>query len=72
MSTESIFHIDETPTEDYPIRILRAYRNLCDGRWASSGEEENPVIILWNELSDKRAALLDKAIAVLEKELRKP
>jgi len=66
-----IIHVDATPDEDYPIRILRAYRRNCDWRWSSTtdgGDETNPLVITMNELNDKRVALLDKAIALLENE----
>jgi len=60
-------HIDATPNEHYPLRILRAYRADCNGRWAdtSYGHAGGPLTIALNEMQDRRAAILDKAIAVL-------
>ena len=71
---EPMIHVDATPDEDYPIRILRAHRSNCDLRWSSTttgDDETNPLVIAMNELNDKRAALLDKAIALLEKDRKK-
>ena len=65
-------HIDATPDEDYPRRILEAYRRDCDFRWSDSSIPEtptsNPLIIAMNEMQAQRAAVLDKAIAVLHGE----
>ena len=60
-------HIDATPDDGYPIRILRAYRADCDMRWAdtSDGDVGNPLTVALNEMQDKRAAILNKAIAAL-------
>lgn len=72
MTQESIMHIDSTPNNDYPLRILRAYRANCDVKWSdntSSAENEkqlNPMLKLMNNHCDERAIILDNAISVLE------
>lgn len=62
-------HVDETPDEDYPIRILRAYRERCDYLISSTtlmdGEKENPLFVEMNKLQKKRAKILDRAIKKL-------
>ena len=59
--------VDATPNEDYPIRILQAYRQRCFEKWATSidGSCDNPVYQLMNEDQDKRLLILDKAIEIL-------
>jgi len=60
-------HIPATPDDGYPLRILRVYRADCDMRWAdtSDGDVGNPLTVALNEMQDKRAAILDRAIAAL-------
>jgi len=55
----------------YPIGILKDHRDSCNGRWSMSSVEieETPFMKAMNELQEKRAEILDKAIAILEKEL---
>lgn len=69
---EAILHIDSTPDKDYPLRILRAYRENCNVKWSSSAGEEktttNPLLIKMNQDCDERARILDKAIKILNKE----
>ena len=71
LEDEVLSHVDATPDEYYPIRILEAHRQNCNSKWSStvtlSGmDENNPLIIELNKASDKRAVLLDKAIDVLK------
>jgi hypothetical protein len=64
-----IFHVDATPNEEYPLRILRAYRNNCDFMYSESSQEideSNPLIKALNDSQRKRAEILDEAIAILE------
>ena len=71
---QEIMHVDATPTPDYPIRILRAYRDLGRlSKWSSTmGDiEGNAIIIAMNEWQSQRNELLDKAIAILEKAAKK-
>ena len=66
VNQEPIRFIDATPNEEYPLRILKAYRQQCDCRWVEStdgSEPTNPLLKLMNELNEQRAAILDKAIA---------
>lgn len=62
-------HIDATPNDGYPLRILRAYRADCDMRWSLSttngGQDATPLMEQLNALQDQRAAILDKAITAL-------
>lgn len=60
--------IDATPDEDYPLRILKAYRENCNSRWATGtgGECDNLLFALMNEHAEQRAKILDKAIGKLE------
>ena len=74
LTQEPILHVDATPDEDYPLRILRAYRENCDCMWATTtdGKEDaaSPLLVLMNEHNRKRAIILNKAILFLEKERR--
>jgi len=65
---ETILHINGTPDKDYPLRILQAYRQNCDCKWADNtgkNEPTNSLFKMMNEQNDKRAMLLDKAITKL-------
>lgn len=64
VTQDALLWIDATPNEDYPLRILRAYRQNCDCRWVS--DEPSKLVNLMNEDAQKRANLLDRAIAILE------
>ena len=64
---QSIEHVDATPDAEYPVRILRAYRQNCDMRWEAS--PPSPLCDELNRLQEQRARLLDQAIAVLEDQL---
>ncbi len=67
---QPIIHVDATPDNDYPLRILRAYRANCDMRWAETtnpdGAVTNPMLVAMNEHQAQRAAILDNAILCLE------
>jgi hypothetical protein len=68
MIEQPILHVDATPDENYPLRILQAYRRMCDGKWSASSvgvDETNPLIKALNDMQDKRAKILDKAITKL-------
>jgi len=64
LTQEPIRSISAVPDEEYPIRILKAYRENCNCRWG--GDLDNPLIKAMNEDCDKRAEILDKAIRTLE------
>mgnify|MGYP001602384736 CR=1 FL=1 len=70
VTREPILHVDATPGEDYPLRILRAYRANCDVRWARTARGEadptDPLLAMMNRAQVARAAILDRAIATLE------
>ncbi len=75
MNEQEIMHVDATPDGEYPLRILRVYRERCNSRWSStwgsvSNQEENPVCVAMNKWQDERAEILDKAIAILEEHMR--
>ncbi len=67
-------YIDETPTDDYALRILRAYR---DQDWIpSSGSTDDGASAFnsaWikevNDILKQRKVVLDRAIAILEEHL---
>lgn len=62
--------VDATPDEDYPLRILRMYRQACDIEWSSTGlsADVSEACDVMNKAQKERIALLDKAIGVLENE----
>ena len=69
LTNQPILFIDGTPNKDYSLRILRAYRQLCNCRWgdtANGTDTENPLLKLMNEHCRQRAEILDKAITTLE------
>ena len=71
VTQEPIIGIDATPNEEYPLRILRTYRENCNCRFSStssSGEDEelDPFCKVMNEACEKRARFLDVAIEILE------
>jgi hypothetical protein len=67
LTQQAIMHVDATPDEGYPLRILRAYRENCNCRWATTTDGAMDALCgMMNEMCDKRAAILDKAIARLE------
>ena len=70
ITQQPILYIDMTPTDDLAIRILKSYRENCNCKWASDTDgskvETNPLLKAMNEMNDQRAAILDKAIELLE------
>ena len=67
---QAVLYIDATPDKDYPLRILQAYRQDCNCQWAENttgGEPTNPLLKVMNDQNNKRAKVLDKAIAKLLK-----
>lgn len=70
VTQEPIMHVDCTPDADYPLRILRAHRENANVRWELTGgfsDEARQAYVDMNEGCVQRAALLDEAIAVLER-----
>jgi len=65
---QNFLYVDATPDENYPLRILQAYRRIGNSKWSSSSmeiDEDHPLIRAMNEAQEKRNALLDKAIEIL-------
>ena len=62
-----LLHVDATPDNDYPLRILRAYRENCNVKWIAT--PPSVVYDQMNEMCDQRAKILDRAITLLEKAL---
>lgn len=64
---QEILFIDATPDEEYPLRILEAYRANCDTKWVTDtdGNCSNPMFQQMNEDQNKRAELLNDAIKKL-------
>ena len=70
LTHQPILHVDSTPDEEYPLRILRAYREGCNCLWSDTTQgtdTENPLLKLMNEHQKQRVEILDRAIAILEK-----
>lgn len=68
LTQQPILHVDGTPNEGYPLRILEAYRQRCDCRWAENAGDDkvtNPLLIMMNEHCEQRADILDRAIEKL-------
>lgn len=63
---EPILHVDSTPDNEYPLRILRAYRENCNVRWQADGKIDSKIYDVMNEHCEQRAIILDRAIAILE------
>ncbi|KKN01215.1 hypothetical protein LCGC14_1129790 [marine sediment metagenome] len=73
LTQEPIQHVDCTPDAGYPLRILKAHRENYECRWECDGEMSDgtkEMIAAINEGCAMRATLLDKAIAILEREGR--
>jgi hypothetical protein len=66
---EPVMYVDATPDDMYPLRILRAYRENCNSKFAtdSEGNCDNVLFQIMNDHCDQRAKVLDKAIEILEK-----
>ncbi len=65
ITQQELLHVDGTPDEEYPIRILLAYRENCNCKWKA-----DPPHPLWDRMNsdqDERATLLDAAIAALRR-----
>jgi environmental stress-induced protein Ves len=69
---QEYMHVDSTPDDEYPIRILKMYRFACDTEFSVTGlgEEISEIYDIMNQAQRERAKLLDEAIGTLEKEKR--
>lgn len=69
ITEQSIIIVDATPDEEYPLRILKAYRQNCNAQWGDTTNPDspvaNPLLKIMNEHNNKRADILDRAIARL-------
>lgn len=69
MTEPIILLVDATPDDDYPIRILRAHLESEEGSEFTDNLEglppSNPMLVVLNDASIERAAILRRAIAVL-------
>ena len=69
VTQEPIIHVDATPNEEYPLRILKAYRENCNCKFSETTNQGDqiisPLIKVMNEHNEKRAEILDRAIAKL-------
>lgn len=67
---QAVMNLDATPDEGYVLRILQAYRDNCNVKWATStdGTCDNPLYQTMNEHQEERAKLLDSAIEKLKDE----
>ena len=68
LTQEPVEYVDSTPDENYPIRILEAYRENCNSFWEVHGltGEEKHFYDMLNEHQISRAKILDKAINKLK------
>jgi len=75
LTQQAIQHVDGTPDREYPLRILKVYRQNCDSRWmVGTWDEKKQEYIedgvsihsLMNQTQRERTKLLDEAIKVLE------
>lgn len=58
---QELCFVDATPDAEYPLRILRAHRELCNCTYAGDWPAD-----LMNQWNTERARVLDRAIDVLE------
>ncbi len=68
VTKESILHVDSTPDDEYPLRILRAYRKNRNVHWEVEGGIDSKIYDEINEHQKQRAKILDRAIVKLESE----
>ena len=64
---QPIIHVDVTPDEGLPLRILMAYRENCNVRWEvhGLGGDESRVYDMMNADCERRAEILERTIALL-------
>ena len=71
LTQQAIEVVDSTPDNEYPIRILQAYRENCNCKWATDtdGNCDNALFSIMNEHCEQRAKIPDEAIKLLIKNL---
>ena len=65
-SREEIIHVNACPDSEYPIRILEAYLAMNEGTWIMGDGGAEELADIMNEAQEERAALLHRAIALLQ------
>jgi len=74
LTKQPLNHVDGTPNKDYPIRILKSFRENCNCHYTSSSDgSEDGLSEFMKEMNrnqEKRAKILDEAIAILSREMR--
>lgn len=59
-------HVNATPDDELPIRLLQAYRDDCDILWSTDGDGVNKTLAeIMNKSQQERAVILDKALEKL-------
>jgi len=68
ITKQMVLHVDGTPDENYPLRILQTYRDNCNVMWATTmdGSCDNPLFTEMNKHQRQRAEILDRAMAKLK------
>jgi hypothetical protein len=72
LDSVGINHVNATPDGKYALRILESYRHNASTKWIVEGLSDGEKILYnhMNEDQDKRVEELDKAIAILRRELK--
>jgi hypothetical protein len=71
VTQQPIIHVDATPNDSYPLRILEAYRENCNCKWSvDTNDTEDIFCKFMNKQCDERAKILDKAIKILKRYLK--
>jgi hypothetical protein len=70
LTQEPVLFINNTPDEEYPLRILQTYRKNCNCFWSTEGLDVSTMQIyeVMNDHQKQRAKLLDNAINILTRE----
>jgi len=63
LTQQPVFHVDATPDEKYPIRVLQAYLDNCNCEFVA--DPPDPFIDLMNRHQKQRAEILERAINIL-------
>ena len=76
MDYKANFHFDITPNTEYPIRLLKAYGENCNVKFANEIDTngnpilvDQPLFLMMNELQKKRCDLINQAVNILQKNL---
>ena len=69
LTNKPLMQVDATPDKNYPLRILRTYWHNAKSKWVQVSGKPVPIMEAMNKMQDERAAILWRAIKILEKEL---